>query len=301
MKFIAIILLFNVLAIADVKEVSPNPLPYDKEIEKWRKDRMTSLKSETGWLTLVGLFWLNPGVNKFGSDSENQIVLSSERTPKVAGSFHLNGNGVGLEVAPGVEMFSEGKRVTSMQIHSDAEENPTVLNLGTLNLYLIKRVDRFGIRVKDKASPARKQFSGLEYFPIDLKWNVSARFEKYVPPKKIPIVNVLGMIDNIESPGAIVFEENGQSYRLDAIPQEGENELFIIFSDTTSGKETYGAGRYVYTPLPDAKGHVVIDFNKAINPPCAFTSFATCPLPPPQNKLKVRIDAGEKKYIGKIH
>lgn len=296
-----ILLLFNVLAVADVKEVSPSALPYDKEIEKWRGDRLTSLKSETGWLTLVGLFWLKPGVNKFGSDPDDEIVLPGDHVPKVAGSFNLDDKGVRLEVAPGVELLSAGKKVTSMQIHSDAEENPTVLNLSTLNLYLIKRVDRFGIRVKDKASPARKQFSGLEYFPVDLKWNVDARFEKYSPAKKIPIVNVLGMIDNVDSPGAIVFEQNGQSYRLDAIPEEGENKLFIIFSDTTSGKETYGAGRYLYTPLPDAKGHILIDFNKAFNPPCAFTSYATCPLPPPQNKLKVRIDAGEKKYTGKIH
>jgi uncharacterized protein (DUF1684 family) len=294
-----LLLLFTFCAFADVKESSS--VPYEKEIEKWKAGRLTSLQSETGWLTLIGLFWLEPGQNQFGSDPKNQIVITSQQVPKFAGSFWLNQDSVLFESIPGVNITSDGKKVETMQLHSDAEENPTVLNLVSLNFYLIKRMGRFGIRVKDTSSPARKEFAGLQYFPLNPSWNIHAKFEKYTPPKKIPIVNVLGMTDEMESPGAIVFEHAGAQYRLDAILEKGDDELFMIFSDTTSGKETYGAGRYLYIPMPDAQGSVFIDFNKAYNPPCAFTSYATCPLPPPQNKLKLRIDAGEKKYAGKIH
>lgn len=301
MKFIALILvLANAVVFADTI-VEPHKVPdlsYTQQVEKWRGDRVARLKSETGWLTLVGLFWLKPGENKFGNDPSDEIVVSGEKIPKQAGSFWLEQDRVQVKVNPGVVILSEGKPVTEMSLQSDADENPTVLNLGSLNFYVIKRVDRLGIRVKDKESSALKHFSGLTYFPIDPKWRIQAKFEKYSPAKKIPIVNVLGMVDNQDSPGAIVFQQGGKSYRLDAI-QEEPDSLFMIFADETSGKETYGAGRYLSTELPDGKGNVVIDFNEAYNPPCAFTSYATCPLPPQQNRLKLPINAGEKKYSSK--
>jgi uncharacterized protein len=302
LRFLAWLLVFvNTIAFADkiVEPPRPSDFSYTREIEGWRADRVARLKSDTGWLTLVGLFWLKPGENKFGSDSTNQIVLEGQQVPKEAGSFWLEPNGVRLEVRPGVNIFNQGKPVTTaMPLHADSDQDPTVLNLGSLSFYVVKRVDRFAIRVKDKQSPALKHFGGLSYFPIDAKWKVQAKFEKYNPAKKIPIVNVLGMVDDEDSPGAVVFERKGKIYRLDAIQQEPQS-LFMIFADETSGKETYGAGRYLEIPLPDAQGRVVIDFNKSYNPPCSFTSYATCPLPPPQNKLNVRIDAGEKKYKSK--
>jgi uncharacterized protein len=298
---VCILVLFHTIVFADkiVEPPRPSDFSYTREIEGWRSDRVARLKSDTGWLTLVGLFWLKPGENKFGSDPANQIVLPGPQVPKEVGSFWLEPKGVRLEVQPGVNLLNEGKPVTTaIPLQADSDQNPTVLTLGSLSFYVISRMDRFGIRVKDKQSPALKNFAGLSYFPIDSKWKVQAKFEKYNPAKKIPIVNVLGMMNDEDSPGAVVFERKGKTYRLDAIQEEPQS-LFMIFADETSGKETYGAGRYLEILLPDAQGRVVIDFNKSYNPPCSFTSYATCPLPPPQNKLNLRIDAGEKKYKGK--
>ncbi|MDI6779627.1 MAG: DUF1684 domain-containing protein [Bacteroidota bacterium] len=173
------------------------------------------------------------------------------------------------------------------------------MNLGSLTFYVIKRGEQIGVRVKDKDNPARLNFKGLEYFSIDPRWRIDAKFEPYNPPKIIPIVNVLNQVSNDTCPGAIAFEVEGKTYRLDAL-KEG-TELFIIFHDETSGRETYGMGRYHYTDLPDSNNNVVIDFNKAYNPPCAFTVFATCPMPPEQNYLTLRIEAGEKKYAKSEH
>jgi uncharacterized protein (DUF1684 family) len=155
--------------------------------------------------------------------------------------------------------------------------------------------------VKDRLHPARSHFAGLQYFPIDLTKRFNAKFEPYNPPKIIPIANVLGMVDNMTSPGALVFEVDGKTYRLDPVLEKGSKQLFIIFADKTAGKETYGAGRYLYADPPDVNGRVIVDFNKAHNPSCAFTKYATCPLPPRQNRLPFRIEAGEKTYTGGEH
>ena len=181
-------------------------------------------------------------------------------------------------------------------------QGPTVEKIGSLSFQVIKRGDkagdRFGIRMKDPQSAARKHFKGVTYFPADAKFRVEARFERYNPPKKVSITNVLGMTSDEVSPGALVFTLQGQTFRIDPILEQGETDLFIIFKDKTSGRETYGAARYVYAPPPDKNGKTVIDFNHAYNPPCAFTPYATCPLPPAQNRLPIRITAGEKKYAG---
>src|SRR5262249_35170318 len=164
-------------------------------------------------------------------------------------------------------------------------------------------VSKFGIRVKDTESEARKNFKDLDYFPTDSAYRVTARLEPYNPPKKIRITNVLGMTSDETSPGALVFTLKGKTYRLDPIWDMGDPEprdLFIIFKDQPSGKETYGAARYMYAHRADANGNTVVDFNKSYNPPCVFTHFATCPLPPQQNRLPIRIEAGEKKYAGHI-
>jgi uncharacterized protein (DUF1684 family) len=270
---------------------------YEKEIEQWRAERLSSLKSDDGWLTLVGLFWLKEGGNKFGSDPSGDIVLPAGKAPASAGSLWLKDGAVRLEARQGVEITHEGKPVSTLDLRSDDDEKPTVLSLGTLSFHVIKRGDRFGLRVKDRENPARLNFGGLQYFPLNDKWRVAARFERFDPPKSISITNVLGMEEQDPSPGTIVFEVGGQTYRLDALSEKGEEKLFIIFADATSGKETYGAGRYLYADPPDASGKLIVDFNKAYSPPCAFTSYATCPLPPFQNRLPVSVDAGEK-YAG---
>ncbi|HEX6189131.1 MAG TPA: DUF1684 domain-containing protein [Pyrinomonadaceae bacterium] len=285
---------------------------YAGEIDQWRAKRLASLTSESGWLSLIGLFWLKEGRNTFGSDAANDIVVPKLRDilmPKAAahaGTFVLaNGvvtfetslagafkiDGVSADLPASLRERDKGK--VSVELRSDAEK-PTIIEIGSVTLQIIKREDRFGVRVKDKDNPDRANFRGLEYFPADPKWRIEARFEPYNPPKHVPILNVLNMETDEPSPGAVAFEVGGKTYRLDAITEKGETQLFMIFADDTRGKETYGAGRYLYIDPPDATNRIVIDFNKAYSPPCAFTNFATCPLPPQQNILPVRIDAGEK-------
>jgi uncharacterized protein (DUF1684 family) len=280
------------------------------EIQKWQSDRLASLTKEDGWLTLVGLFWLKEGENKFGSDAKNAIVLPKDKAPRDAGSLWLEKGHVRL-TAPldakiGVREPKDDAKlatpITSLELKDDNDDaGPTVLTLGSLLINVVKRGERIGVRVKDTESQTRREFKGLEYFPIDPKWRIEARFEPYQPSKTIPITNVLGMTDDETSPGAFAFDVDGKTYRIDPILEKGETDWFVMIADATTGKETYGAGRYLYVTPPDNSGKVVIDFNKAYSPPCAFTNFATCPLPPRQNHLPFRIEAGEKKYAGTVH
>jgi uncharacterized protein (DUF1684 family) len=265
-----------------------------EDVERWKAERLASLKSEEGWLSLVGLYWLKEGENKLGSDPANDLALPAGKAPPLAGSLWLRDGAVRLEARPGVEITHEGKAVSTLELQSDVDGKPTVLALGTLRFNVIKRGERLGLRVKDRENPARASFKGLEYFPLADKWRVVARFERFDPPKSLPIMNVLGMEEGTPSPGALVFDVDGKTYRLDALTEQGEEKLFIIFADATSGRETYGAGRYLYADPPDAEGRIVVDFNKAYSPPCAFTNFATCPLPPFQNRLSIAVEAGEK-------
>jgi uncharacterized protein (DUF1684 family) len=267
---------------------------YAQEIQQYRVARLAELKSDSGYLSLTGLFWLKEGENKFGSDPANEIILPKERVSPVAGVFVLKNGIVRLEAPANSNLTAADKPATSLELKSDADDNPTVLRLGSLSLQIIKRGDKLGVRVKDKDNPARANFAGIESYPVDQKWRLEARFEPYNPPKKMPIMNILNMESSEDSPGAVAFEVDGQGYRLDAIKEKGEPKLFMIFADNTSGKETYPAGRYLYVDPPDESGRLIIDFNKAYSPPCAFTKFATCPLPPKQNRLPFAIEAGEK-------
>jgi hypothetical protein len=174
------------------------------------------------------------------------------------------------------------------------------LNIGTTSFYAIKRVDRFGVRVKDTNADARVSFKGLEYFPLDQAWRFEAKFKAYTPMKKIPIINILGMEEDMNSPGALVFDVGSTEYRLDTVLEDGETDYFVMFGDTTNGKLSYGAGRFLYVK-PPVDGVTVLDFNKSYNPPCAFSHYATCPLPPQQNKLPLAIQAGELRYAGAGH
>jgi uncharacterized protein len=275
---------------------------YRKQIEEWHKERAAGISSEDGWLTLVGLFWLKEGENRLGSDPSNDIALPKGKAPLHAGSLWLDKGTVRLEAQPRSGITQDGKSVdSSLALQSDADPKPTVLHLGTLSFYLIKRGEQLGLRVKDRENPARTQFAGLNYYPVELKWRVESRFEPYNPTKMIPIANVLGMVEEQPSPGKLVFEVAGKNYSLDAIAEKGSKELFVIFKDETSGRETYGAGRYLYADPANEQGTVILDFNKAYNPPCAFTSYATCPLPPSQNRLALRVEAGEMKYTKSGH
>jgi len=270
-----------------------------QEIRAWQERRAQGLRNQDSWLTLVGLFWLRAGENSFGSGAGSALRLEHDQLPARAGSFWREENRVRFEAAPKVRVLHDGAPVQSIALEPDSSAAPTELELGSLSFHVIERAGEYGVRVKDRRSAALQSFQGLSYFPIDDAWRVTARFEPYDPVKKVPILNVTGQRQELDSPGALVFEIAGQSYRLDPLGGE-DGVLFIMFADGTSGKETYGAGRYLYVPVAE-NGTTVVDFNKAQNPPCAFTRFATCPLPPPQNRLPIRVTAGEKSYAGAGH
>lgn len=286
-------------ALADDKQASD--AAFGSNLRAWRQDRLERLTSEDGWLTLAGLFWLEEGANTCGSDPQSSLVFPAGSAPAKVGVFYRRGEEIDFEPAPGVAVKSAGEPVAGrLRLASDAEGAPTRLQLGSLDFHLIRRGERFGVRLKDSQSPLRLHFPGLEYFPADPAWQVVARFEPHVPPKRISVPNVLGTVNEEESPGAVIFERAGGTYRLDAL-LGSDDEIFLVFGDSTNGKETYGGGRFLYASPPDADGWVVLDFNRAYNPPCAFTAYATCPLPPPQNKLTLPIEAGEKRFAGGHH
>ncbi|HEV7668657.1 MAG TPA: DUF1684 domain-containing protein [Thermoanaerobaculia bacterium] len=271
-----------------------------KDVETFRQERIDGLKKPEGWLSLVGLFWLQEGDNRFGSGAENRVIFPEGSAPEVAGNFVRRGDKVTVEAAAGAGLTSDAKPVTRLDLAVDADKDgPTHLELGSLRFYVIKRGDRLGVRVKDTTSPLVKNFPGIDTYPTRAEWRFEAKFEPYVPVKKVPVPNILGQVEDVSSAGAVVFEIAGKTYRLDGLGEPGEG-LSLIFADDTNGNETYGAGRFLDTD-PPKDGKVVVDFNKAYNPPCAFTAFATCPLPPKQNRLALRVEAGEKKFAGGPH
>jgi uncharacterized protein (DUF1684 family) len=268
---------------------------YVHDIEDWQRARAERLTADGGWLTVAGLFWLKPGKNGFGADPTSDVVLPAHAAPRQAGAFVLEGNQVRVEVTPGAAVTLGGKPVTRMTLKSDAGGTaPDVLSLGALTMQIIDRGGRLGVRLKDMKSPARAAFKGLRYFPIDPRYRVVARFVPHTAPVTLDIPTVLGTVESMPSPGYASFHLPGAAevLRLDAVLEPGETELFFIFRDATAGKTTYGAGRFLYAAPPVA-GTVVLDFNRAYSPPCAFTPHATCPLPPPNNRLPVAIEAGE--------
>jgi len=266
---------------------------YRAEMERWRLDREARLKAEDGWLSVVGLFWLDQGVSSLGSGPGSQVLLP-KGAPERAGAFERRGREVSVKIEPGVAASVGGKPVTSMKLKSDASDAPDVLRLGALSLSVIERGGDVGIRLKDNDSPQRKEWKGLTWFPVDEAYRVSARFVPAPPGTTVPITNVLGKTEALPSPGEAVFTLRGRELRLTPVLEAPDaTELFFIFRDETAAHETYGAGRFLYSALP-RDGALVLDFNKAYSPPCAFTRFATCPLPPKRNRLAVRIEAGER-------
>jgi hypothetical protein len=277
------------------RTAQPASETYEAQLTAWQKGRQERLRKDDSWFTVVGLWWLEEGDNAFGSDASAPVRLPAGKSAPIGGAFRLVGGKVSITAKPGSGVMSAGKPVTSMELKSDADGEPTMLNIARVQFYVIKRADRFAVRVKDPDSEARRSFKGLDYYPVRPEMRFEARFIPYDPPKKIAIPNITGQVTEESSPGAILFEHEGTAYRLDPISEQGSDELFVIFADATNGEETYGAGRFLYTELPK-EGKVTLDFNRAYNPPCAFTAFATCPLPPRQNKLPIRIEAGEKAY-----
>lgn len=268
---------------------------YLEEIKQWDQKRAERLKADDGWLNLVGRTWLKQGENKFGSSKENDVIIESGKVPANMGVFIFHDSTVTMKVNEGVEVLFNGNPVKEMIMIGDGKKDMTVFQYETIKWNLIVRDTLYGIRFRDLKSEAVKNFKGIERFPVNEDWRIKANFEAYDPPKKIFVPNVLGQIDEELSPGAIVFTKDNQTYRIDAI--DAGDRLWLIFADGTSGEETYGGGRFLYTDSKaDSTGKVIVDFNKAYNPPCVITKFATCPLPPKENYIKLRITAGEKMY-----
>lgn len=271
-----------------------------REIESWRDERRSSLLSEDGWFTLVGLYWLETGVNRFGSAPGADLVFPPG-TPAEIGTLELRDGAVTLTPAAGSGLRAGGEPVTGpLTLAVDTTGEPTEVELGTVSFYVIERGGRYGVRVKDSASPARSAFEGLDYFPLDPAWRVEARLEPE-DGATVAVPNVLGQVEDARAPGTLVFRApSGEELRLTPMQEAPGDELFVVFGDATNGVSTYGGGRFLYAEAPADDGRVVLDFNRAYNPPCAFTPYATCPLPPEVNKLSLSIEAGEKSYAGEI-
>lgn len=266
---------------------------YEEEIVQWRRDREAELKKPGGWLDVAGLFWLRPGVSTVGADPASNLALPPGTAPARVGKFVFENGTVTFEPEAGVHEKINGNPAKRQVMKPDTDGAPDILSIRTLTMFVIRRGSKTGVRLKDSNNPARRSFSGLKYFPLSEKYRVRAKYKPYDPPKKVQITNVLGETSEDVSPGSLEFDLDGKHFRMDPL-LEGD-ELFIIFKDNTSGRETYPAGRFLYADVPKAR-EVILDFNKAINPPCAFTLYATCPLPPAQNRLSVRIEAGELRY-----
>lgn len=265
-------------------------------VEQWRAARVAELTSDTGWLTLVGLFWLDKGDNTFGRAPSNHLVLDHPALAPEAGTFKWDSTGVHFTAHPGSRITHGGQPVSTIDMVMDSQGEPTVVSSGPLRFFIIERSGKVGVRVRDIASPRRRNFVPINYYPVDPGWVFNARFEPYEPHRHITIINILGLEEEMDCPGALVFNKDGHEYRLDAVLESPTDPtLFVMFGDPTNGKGSYGGGRFLHTPLP-SQGTVRVDFNQAYNPPCAFNNFATCPLPPEQNKLTVSVEAGEKAY-----
>lgn len=257
-------------------------------VEAWRRHRYDALRRDIGWLTLAGLGWLKAGVNHLGTDADNDVILSSG--PSRAGTVTVN-DGM---VADGA-FIHEGAAARGLRLVTDQQGDPTMLELGALRLCVIERGGRMAIRTWDTSSAARRDFDGIDHWPVDLHWRLDARFEP-TPDRVLQVPDVLGTVDEEPSPGEVVFEIEGVTHRLQGLPGGDSGELWLVFGDLTNGAETYGGGRFLYTGAPDADGNLLVDFNRSYNPPCVFSPFATCPLPWPANRVPIRIEAGERLF-----
>jgi hypothetical protein len=288
--------LISILAAAAVSATGLSQSPYVDEILKWREQRETRLKADGGWLTVAGLFWLKEGDNSFGADPKGDIALPEGSAPARAGVLAFHAGKTVVKATPGAGATVDGKPITEMELKPDDPGPPDVVTMGPLTMQVIKRGDRYAIRLKDMNSRLRREFTGLRWYPVKEQYKITARFEPYDPPRMVRVPTVLGTTEEMPCPGAAVFTLEGKQVRLEPVlEQPDDKELFFIFNDATSGKETYPSGRFLYAPVPQ-DGKILLDFNKAYNPPCAFTPFATCPLPPSQNRVQVSIEAGELNY-----
>jgi uncharacterized protein len=271
------------------------PEEHADSVRAWRTQRAERLRSPDGWLTLVGLYWLEQGENRFGADPANPILLDGRDIPAAAGSIVLEGDTARLTGAS-PDLQVDGAPAADGPLADDRSEEPTVLELGDLRMFVICRGgDRLALRVRDRTASALAAFDGIDHFPIDFSWRVSGRLEPEESEEPMEIVDVTGIVTREASPGRVAFERDGRTWRLRSL-DGGDGKLWLVFGDATNGGETYGGGRFLYTEPVAEDGSVVVDFNLAYNPPCVFSPYATCPLPPAENRLPLRVEAGERLY-----
>ncbi len=267
-------------------------MSHDDEVRAWQRARTARLGAPDGWLALVGRFWLHEGENRIGSDPDSDVVLP-QRFPRFAGTAHLGAGAVVVEAPPEASLRLDGAPIGRAELRLDATATPA-LTLGSVRLELLRRGARVAMRLRDPESPERRAFSGLDYYPIRPEWRIEARFVPYDPPTQIDVEFEVGEPSAYRCPGAAVFHIDGKEQRLEPVIEHDRERLFVLFADPTNRDETYGAGRFLYADMP-AGDRVVLDFNKAFNPPCAVTPWAVCPLVPAANRLTVRVEAGEKR------
>jgi uncharacterized protein (DUF1684 family) len=264
---------------------------YRQQVQRWRSQHQKQLAADDGWLTVAGLDWLKEGENRVGADPASEVPLPDHSLPGRVATISYHAGQAVLHPAPAVPLTLNGKAAAQTVLHEDTD----ILAINRLKFYLIRRGDRVGIRLKDNDSPERKRFTGLTWYPVDPAWRIRAKFTAWDTPHTIAFTNTIGQKETEPSPGYVTFNRNGREYRLE--PTLDDGTLFFVFRDRTSGKTTYGASRFLYAEAAK-DGIVYLDFNRAENPPCAFTAYATCPLPPPQNRLDLAVEAGEQKYNG---
>jgi len=268
---------------------------YEEEIETWRLNRERDLKADDGWLTVSALFFLREGENSFGSNQTNDLVLP-DRVPPKAGVFELRNGTVRVRALADNTVTVDGEAVTSAQLYPS--ESRTTLILDRLSLWVHLSGERLAIRVRDIESKIRKNFTDLDWYPIDQRYRVRAKFTPHAQPITVKTMNILGDLESHTSEGYVTLTVAGKTVRM--LSLSSGKRLWFIMRDLTSGDETYPAARFLYADAPDTNGWTTVDFNMAYNPPCAFNPHTTCPLPPPDNRLDVRIEAGEKLYPGPL-
>lgn len=274
-------------------EIAPVPDDYVESIKEWKENRIDILKGPTNWLRLVGIYWMEEGENRFGSGADQDLILPAGTIPEHAGTLTIDDGVVTLTVAKGVVMTHEGESVREMMMYDGGERFR--IEHGSLEWFIDNRGDRYGLKLYNKENEKADAFDGFPRYPLSPEWHLKGTFVPNSDSITITVDNVIGEEVERYSPGNIEFRAGGEDHSLIAF--EANSGLYIIFSDESNRTETYNAGRYMIIPFPDDDGNTIIDFNKAYNPPCAFSKFTTCQLPPPQNRLDITITAGEKRPI----
>jgi uncharacterized protein len=296
---------FLALSVCGQPAAGQDTSSWQKDLLAWRAEHAADLQKPDGWLALAGLVWLEPGDNSMGSAADNKLRLPAGG-PAHVGVLHLEGSTVSLR--PPADGFPEGllvdgKPAQAQDLHtsSDNDKGNPRMTVGALNFYAVKRGERFALRIKDAKAPTLVGFHGLKWYPPNAHYRVTAKWIPYNPPKTIQLATMIGTAYDAPVPGGAEFQLDGKTYRLEPVTEDKPPvKLFFILKDVTSATKTYGACRFLYTPLPpnglDKPGEIVLDFNHLENPPCAYTPFATCPLPPVGNRLKIPLPVGELRY-----